>query len=66
MKVSSLIKDTRIKERVELEVRVEALNVFNQVNFAAPNTTPTSTAFGQVTVQNNVPRHLQLSLRVKF
>jgi hypothetical protein len=42
------------------------LNVFNQVNFANPNTSPTSTAFGQVTTQNNVPRHLQLSLRFKF
>ncbi len=63
---AALIKNTRIHESIGLEIRVEALNVFNQVNFAAPNTTPTSTAFGQVTVQNNVPRHLQLSLRVKF
>jgi hypothetical protein len=63
---AALIKNTRIHESVGLEIRVEALNVFNQVNFAAPNTSPTSTAFGQVTVQNNVPRHMQLSLRVKF
>jgi hypothetical protein len=63
---ASLIKDTPIKERVQLEIRVEALNVFNQVNFSAPNTSPTSAAFGQVTAQNNVPRHLQLSLRLKF
>jgi len=63
---ASLIKNTRIRESLGLELRVEALNVFNQVNFAAPNTSPTSTAFGQVTVQNNVPRHMQLSLRVKF
>lgn len=63
---AALIKNTRIRESMGLEVRVEALNVFNQVNFAAPNTSPTSTAFGQVTVQNNVPRHLQLSLRFKF
>jgi hypothetical protein len=63
---ASLIKDTAVRENVHLELRFEALNVFNQVNFAAPNTTPTSAAFGQVTAQNNVPRHLQLSLRVKF
>jgi hypothetical protein len=63
---ASLIKNTPIKERFQLEVRVEALNVFNQVNFSAPNTSPTSAAFGQVTAQNNVPRHIQLSLRVKF
>ncbi len=63
---AALIKNTRIHESVGLEIRVEALNVFNQVNFAAPNTSPTSTAFGEVTAQNNVPRHMQLSLRVKF
>lgn len=63
---ASLVKNTRIRESLGLELRLEALNVFNQVNFAAPNTNPTSTAFGQVTVQNNVPRHLQLSVRVKF
>jgi hypothetical protein len=63
---ASLIKNTRIRESKSVEFRAEALNVFNQVNFAAPNTTPTSTAFGQVTAQQNVPRHLQLSLRFKF
>ena len=63
---ASLIKDTPIRENVQLELRFEALNALNQVNFANPNTTPTSSAFGQVTAQNNVPRHLQLSLRVKF
>jgi hypothetical protein len=63
---ASLIKDTPIKESVQLELRFEALNAFNQVNFASPNTNPTNSAFGQVTAQNNVPRHLQLSLRVKF
>jgi hypothetical protein len=51
---------------VQLELRFEALNALNQVNFASPNTSPTNLAFGQVTAQQNVPRHLQLSLRVKF
>jgi hypothetical protein len=63
---ASLIKETPIKEKVQLELRFEALNLFNQVNFANPNTSPTSSAFGQVTAQYNVPRHLQLSLRLKF
>ena len=63
---ASLIKNTHIKERTSIEFRFEALNLFNQVNFASPNTSPTSAAFGQVTAQNNVPRHLQLSLRFKF
>jgi hypothetical protein len=60
------LKDTTIKENVQLELRFEALNVFNQLNSAAPNTSPTNTAFGEVTAENNVPRRVQLSLRIKF
>jgi Carboxypeptidase regulatory-like domain/TonB dependent receptor len=62
----SLLKDTRIHEKLAVEFRVEALNVLNQVTFAAPNTSPTSTSFGQVTAQMNVPRRMQFTLRLQF
>jgi hypothetical protein len=62
----ALMKDTTIRENMALEFRTEALNVFNQVTFAPPNTSPTSTSFGQVTAQMNVPRRLQFTLRLKF
>jgi len=62
----SLLKNTRIKEAVNVEFRFEALNVLNQVTFFGPNTTPNNTAFGQVTAQRNVPRHMQMTLRVQF
>jgi len=62
----ALMKDTTIREKMALEFRTEALNVFNQVTFAPPNTSPTSTSFGQVTAQMNVPRRLQFTLRLKF
>jgi len=39
---ASLIKDTYLREGVQFELRFEALNVFNQVNFANPNTDLTS------------------------
>ncbi len=51
---------------MNLEFRFEALNIFNQVTFDAPNTTPTSTLFGRVTAQKNVPRHMQLTLKLQF
>jgi hypothetical protein len=51
---ASLIKQIPIHESVRLEVRIDGLNIFNQVSFGVPNTTPTSTAFGAVTTQKNV------------
>ncbi len=56
----------QIHERLQMEVRADALNVLNQVTFAAPNLTPTSTSFGAVTAQMNVPRRLQFTVRLTF
>jgi len=62
----SLLKNTRIRENVTAEFRFEALNALNQVTFFGPNTTPNNTAFGQVTAQRNVPRHMQMTVRLQF
>ena len=62
----SLLKHMKFHEQRQLEFRAEALNVLNQVTFGVPNTTPNSTIFGQVTAQRNVPRRLQLTLRLQF
>lgn len=43
----SLIKDTRIRERVKLQFRVEAFNAFNHVNLGLPNGTFTAGADGK-------------------
>jgi hypothetical protein len=40
--------------------------VFNQVTFDAPNTSPTSSSFGAVTAQRNVPRRMQGMVRLQF
>jgi hypothetical protein len=63
---ASLLKDTKIREKLEVEFRMEALNLFNQVTFGSPNTSPTNTLFGQVTSQLNVPRRMQFTLRLQF
>jgi len=49
-----------------MEVRIDALNIFNQVTFDVPNTSPTNSAFGAVTAQKNVPRRMQGMLRLQF
>jgi hypothetical protein len=63
---ASLFKDFKVKERFIAQFRAEALNVFNTPLFAAPLTTFGSKTFGQVTYQANVPRELQLGLRLAW
>jgi hypothetical protein len=46
---ASLMKHFRISERVDSQFRFEGINALNHVQFAAPNTTPTSSAFGTIT-----------------
>lgn len=44
-----LIKNITLREGIRLQLRCEAEGAMNTPNFAAPNTTPTSSLFGQVT-----------------
>jgi len=60
----SLFKDFQIVERVRLQLRAEALNAFNTVRFSGPNTSVTSSSFGQITTQANAPRQMQLGLKI--
>jgi hypothetical protein len=43
---------------------VEAFNVFNRVVWGAPNTDFSNNNFGLVTTQNNLPRQMQLGLKL--
>jgi len=61
----SLIKSFVIHEDVRMQYRAECINAFNHPNLFAPNTTPTSSAFGTITGQD-VPRLWQMSLTLKF
>jgi hypothetical protein len=45
----SVIKRIPLKERVTFEVRAEAKNALNHAMFGGPNTSVTSTLFGQIT-----------------
>jgi hypothetical protein len=53
-------------ERFNLEFRTEFFNIFNRVQFAAPNTTLGSPSFGVVSSDNNNPRLIQFGLRFSF
>jgi len=62
----SLIKNTRIREGTQVQFRAEAINALNHPQFTAPNTTPTSTAFGTVTGEFAWPRVIQFGLKLLF
>ena len=62
----SVIKNFPIHEPVTIQFRAEAYNSFNHANFNAPNTSPTSSAFGTITGTANDPRNFQFSLKLKF
>lgn len=62
----SFIKNTALKESIQLQFRAEAINAFNHPQFMAPNTTPSSTAFGKVTDEYSWPRVVQFALKVLF
>jgi len=62
----SAIKNNRITDRVQAQLRADFFNALNHPNFSAPNLTPTSAAFGTITSQANLPRTIQLGLRLTF
>lgn len=62
----SAIKDFNIHESINLQFRLEAFNVLNRVQFGFPNTTVGSATFGYITSQANLPRNVQLALKLSF
>lgn len=62
----SIAKTTKIRESVNLEFRTELFNIFNRVQFAAPNTASGGALFGVISSQVNQPRLVQFSLRTNF
>ena len=62
----SLIKSFSFSESVRLQLRGEFLNAFNHPQFNNPVLDPTSSDFGKVTSQANLPRNIQLGVKLIF
>jgi hypothetical protein len=62
-----LTKNFNIREGMKLQVRVEAINALNWVYLGnGLQLSPTSTSFGFVSGQRNLPRDIQLGARFTF
>ena len=62
----SMMKNFRVRDRLQIQPRVDAFNAFNRVQFSAPNLSPTSAAFGTITGQQNTNRQLQGGVHILF
>jgi hypothetical protein len=63
----ALVKNMRLKERYNVQLRLEAFNAFNTPIYAGPDLDLGSPRFGRMTPdQINFPRHVQLGVRVTF
>ena len=59
----SLFKEVAPLPSLRLQLRLEAFNVLNYVQFGSPNTTLSSATVGQVTSQANSPRQFQFGIK---
>ncbi|HEV2882448.1 MAG TPA: TonB-dependent receptor [Pyrinomonadaceae bacterium] len=62
---ASLLKNTRLSERLNLQLRLEAFNLFNHPNFNLPDNFLGSPTFGQILSARD-PRHLQFGAKLLF
>ena len=69
----SLVKNTAIRENINLEFRAEMFNLFNRVNFSSPSrqvfNKPVNVPrgdFATITSTETSPRQVQLALRLTF
>jgi hypothetical protein len=62
----SVLKNTRVAEGKNVQIRFELINAANHPNFAAPVVNPTASNFGQVTSVQNYSRRMQLTAKFIF
>ena len=62
---ASLVKNTALSERVNLQFRAEAFNLFNHPNLNLPDNFLGSPTFGRITSARD-PRHIQFGLKLLF
>jgi Carboxypeptidase regulatory-like domain/TonB dependent receptor len=62
---ASVLKTTKLREGLNLQIRAEAFNVFNHPNFDLPDNFVGSPTFGQI-LSAQSPRHIQFGLKLLF
>jgi len=62
---ASLMKNTALTERVNLQFRAEVFNLFNHPNFNLPDNFLGSPTFGRISSARD-PRHIQFGLKLLF
>ena len=68
---TSLAKRFTVTERVNMQFRAEAFNIFNHANFASPNPVVFSgnnysAQAGTITATSNASRQIQFALKLLF
>jgi len=68
----SLVKNTKLSERMNLQFRTEAFDVLNHPNFGNPNLNAQNASFGRITTTRfptgdfGSARQLQVALKLQF
>jgi hypothetical protein len=62
----AVMKDFPIHERLKLQYRCEFFNALNHPIFDVPDVSPTSSTFGRTQAQINLPRSIQMSLKLAW
>jgi hypothetical protein len=62
----ALSKETKLQEKMALELRWEVFNAFNHVNFALPSGDLSDSEFNQITNTVGGPRTMQFGARLRF
>jgi hypothetical protein len=63
----SLVKNTVWRERVNLQLRMDAFNVFNHPNFSTPNAAVSNPSnFGQITATTGENRTVEFAAKLSF
>jgi hypothetical protein len=62
----TVMKKTRVWEKVTVEFRTDFLNALNHPTFSVPNTTVTNQAFGRVTGEDTWPRFIQFGIKLVY
>ena len=60
----SIAKSIKATESLDMDIRIEAFNLFNRVTWGAPNQDFSSNNFGLINSQANMPRQMQIGLKL--